>query len=491
MRYALRNIGRLKTKSLLTLAIAWILLFLSMFGLMTSKLCHDSRERFYGPLDGSVYVTDEEFAPFLSYRAALTLAENSDVITGVSAIKQYDVFLPEIAYIGKGLFKRDRYSGESSTGRQVDYYTGFRLCGVTSMDILEEVYGGTLAMVEGTMITSLNNERHDNKIVISDTLAEMNGLSVGDVISLDMFSLFRGEQETGRYYNSSAANLYFYIVGGIYHNTEDNLDSVNRPWLVNDNKIYVPISTVADITNNEKIQLYYRTGEILPGIFLSGRIDNPILIPDSLYFHLSDIGAASSLEAELGKIGFLKEVRLTKYMSDAATSPAARLSQMVSLLLIGIVVVGFVILLLVVFFHMNARHRELAVLSALGKRRAAVAGSFFLEVLLLFFAGYWMAAAVFSGAVALCAVPITAYLNTAELSAQVSNETADFVLLGDPGGSQILEKMEDFSYLAREYILPALLVTAVMAAVMMLGVYLFVRLYVGRINALSAVGGKE
>ena len=235
----------------------------------------------------------------------------------------------------------------------------------------------------------------------------------------------------------------------------------------------------------------YETPELMPGLALSSAIDNPLLIPDSLYFHLSDMETAEALEAEIGKIGFIKEVKLTKYMSDAATSPSARLSQMISILLIGIVAIGFVILLLVIFFNMNARHRELAVLSALGKRRSAVSASFFLEVLLLFLAGFLLAAVIFAGAVSLCAAPITAYLNAAEISAQISNETADFVLLGDPGSDHILEKMADFSYLAGEYILPAMLVTAALAGVILLGVYLFVRLYVSRINALSAVGGKE
>ncbi len=489
MRYAVRNIGRLKARSLLTLAMAFVLFFLSMFGILTGKLCRDSRARFYGPLDGSVYVTDDTLTPFLSYRAALTLAENSGVISSVSAIKEYTAFLIDIEYVGKGMFKRTRYPGEAiSPTLQVDYIEGLRLCGVTSMEILEEVYGGTLTMTEGTMITERNNERHDNKIVISDTLAEKNGLSVGDVVSLAMLSLFHEEQMLG-----TEDNRYFYdyIVGGIYHNAENNLGSVSKPWLVNDNRIYVPISTVEDITENERVRFCYETPELMPGLALSSAIDNPLLIPDSLYFHLSDMETAEALEAEIGKIGFIKEVKLTKYMSDAATSPSARLSQMISILLIGIVAIGFVILLLVIFFNMNARHRELAVLSALGKRRSAVSASFFLEVLLLFLAGFLLAAVIFAGAVSLCAAPITAYLNAAEISAQISNETADFVLLGDPGSDHILEKMADFSYLAGEYILPAMLVTAALAGVILLGVYLFVRLYVSRINALSAVGGKE
>lgn len=70
MLYALRNIGRLKGKSALTFLLAFVIIFLSMFGIMTNSLCNDSKERFYGPLDGTYAVTDTDGNPYLSYKAA-------------------------------------------------------------------------------------------------------------------------------------------------------------------------------------------------------------------------------------------------------------------------------------------------------------------------------------------------------------------------------------------------------------------------------------
>ena len=178
-------------------------------------------------------------------------------------------------------------------------------------------------------------------------------------------------------------------------------------------------------------------------------------------------------------------------MSDASSSPSARLSQIIATVVVGVVAAGFVAFLLILFFNMNARRRELAMLSALGKRRSAIAGSFFLEVIFLTALAAVLGTLAFAGAVSLFAAPITAYLNSAELSKNRESETVDSVLLGDPGGAHVLERMTDFDYLAREYILPSLLVTLAAALVLMAVVYLFVLLYVRSINALSAVGGKE
>ena len=469
MRYAVRNLGRLKTRNFLTFATALVILFLSMFGILVGSLCTDSRERAYGPLDGTVYVTDEARAPFFSYSAALTIAERVDSITGVSAVKQYDAGLIGIDHVGvpRG-------------------FGGFRLCGVTSMDILEEVYSGELTMVEGTMITTRNNERHDNKIVISDILAEKNGLSIGDIVPLHMFTLFHDNDFVVRFFDLEDSRYTFpYIVGGIYHNVADNSDTVNEPSKINANKIYVPMTSLLDITETEAVQIHYTAP------FLSAAIDDPVVIPDATYFHLSDLNAAAALQTEMNSLGFAKEIRLTKYMSDAASSPSARLSQIISVLLVGIVIAGFAIFLLVVFFNMNARHRELAVLTALGKKRSAVAASFFAEIAMLVVTALAIGSLLFTGLVSLCATPITRYLLTAEFSAKISNESADIFLIGNPAGEQVLALMADFGFLLKTYILPAVLITLAAVTVLMACVYAFVLLYVRRINALSAVGGKD
>ena len=153
--------------------------------------------------------------------------------------------------------------------------------------------------------------------------------------------------------------------------------------------------------------------------------------------------------------------------------------------------VGLIIFLLIIFFNMKARHRELAVLTALGKRRSTVAGSFFIEVGLLTCFAWLLGIVIFSISVWICAAPITQYLSSAEISSKITNETADYIRFGDILNDRIFTVMTDFPYLLKEYIMPACFITLSVIAAVMPFIYLFIYFYVKKINALSAVGGKE
>lgn len=497
MRYALRNLVRLKVRSFLTFIIAFAILFLSMFGVMVLKVCEDNRERFYGPLDGSVHVTNENYEPCLTYEAAMALCENAEIITVVSAVKEYIGIFEDCTYVGYGTFKRERYSGEDSdSDGKVNYVKGISVVGVTDMNILEEVYRGDLTMIDGTMIMESNNEAHHNKIVISEELAEQNGLSLGDTLILDMPSLYRTEFDV-RFYaenGTKEADKYVYIVGGIFENI-DNTANVSLPWEVNANRVYVPVSTLSDIAGSERIQTLYSYttvevgGKILPRY--GALHENPSVIPDRLYFHLSNIHEMKNLEKEINTLGFYETILLTEYVSDSASSPSARLSEIVSIILFGIGCVGFVIFGLAILFNMKTRHKELAVLVALGKSRRVVTLSFFIEISLLV-----MVAVLASGAILIIttdalAIPITNYLYSAEISAKWSDISSDMILFENGVENMIATQMADMGYLFHTYALPSFLWVLCIILFVMILIYLFVRIYVSKINALSDVGGKE
>ncbi len=102
MRYAVRNLIRIKGKSFLTFIIAFLILFLSMFGVLIVGICEDSRANFWGPLDGSVHVTDETLSSFLTYRTAERIAESSDVIKRLCAYTEFSVHFMNTEHIGTG-----------------------------------------------------------------------------------------------------------------------------------------------------------------------------------------------------------------------------------------------------------------------------------------------------------------------------------------------------------------------------------------------------
>ncbi|MBQ9748113.1 MAG: ABC transporter permease [Clostridia bacterium] len=481
MRYALRNLVRLKARSLLTFVIAFSVLLLSMMGAIIFSFCEDNRALFYGPLDGAYHVTNEEGTPYLTYEAAQVIAEDAEVVTSLSAVKTYDGILTDVRALGN---------------EKGEYIEGFRIVGVTSMEILSEVFGGDLTMTQGTMITVQNNEAHHNKIVISEELAEANGLTIGDTVTLSMPSLYRTEAEQHGYIPSTPRkDAYVYIIGGIYRNRLDNTSVAAAPWEQNANRVYVPITTLTDISHDAWVrELYHMTTREAGGKVFDIEYalkESPDVIPEALYFHISQKSAVGALSDEINELGFSDVVLLTEYVSDATSSPSARLSEIVSAVLIGVITVGFVIFLLAILFNIKARHRELAMLTALGKKRNAVANTFFAEIAVLTSLALLVGGLLLSLGVSFLAEPITSYLYAAELHANLTNESSDFFFLEHHVGSPVTERTADFGLLFTNYILPSVLFALIAGVALMVLLYFFIRIYVARINPLSDVGGKE
>jgi len=439
-------------------------------------------------LDGSVHVTNGDLEPYLTYTVAKVLAEDTAIITKISAVREYIGIFENMNYVGYGSFKRVRYMGESTpVGERSNYVKGICVVAVTSMDILEEVYKGKLEIINGSMITEENNTAHHNKIVISAELAEKNGLSLGDTVTLDMPSLFQSEYEARFYEEERTAEefAYVYIVGGIYQHCINNFAGVSVPYDLNANHVYVPITTVVDISERESIQNKYKREDPL------ALTVNPTVIPDALYFHLSNMDIANDMEYALNTIGFSEAIKLTEYVSDVSSSPSARLTQIVTYILIGVITVGFAVFLLATLFNMKARHREFAVLASLGKKRTHITLDFFIELACVIFVSLFASSCLLILVALLCAIPITNYLYSAEVSAQFMSENANFVLYGQETALPSAESMQDFHHLLIEYIIPSISFALLAGALLMIILYVLVSIYIKNINALSEVGGKE
>ncbi len=491
MRYALRNIFRLKAKSLLSLLICFSVFFLTTFGFLIRTLSEDTRYRFYGPLDGSVHVTDDSLMPYLTYNAAATLAQGADGVTRISAVRDYIGYFLDVSYVGYGTFRRMRYAGEELTeDRKSNYLKGFTIRAVTSMDILEEVYKGELEILEGSMISEDDTEGRRNKIVVSDTLAKEHGLTLGDTMTLSTPSIFQSEPEAVRFHLAEGFYgrydfEYVYEIGGIYRHQTDNAAAVAEPWRLNANVVYVPITTALAVSETDAIRFLFTDDVHFP------LTQNPVVIPDSLYFHLTDMSKAAPLENALNKIGFTETVTLTEYVSDSSSSPSARLSGILSAVLVGIIAVGFAVLILSVVFHMKARRRELAVLCALGKKRSAVAASFLLEYELIILLSLVLSGTALCAVIPILSVPLMTYLYSAETAAQFVTENAEHYLFGSGEGEKALQLLNDPMLLIRAYLPPSVAFASCAAVGLTALLVIVIYRYTLRINPLYDVGGKE
>ncbi len=199
---------------------------------------------------------------------------------------------------------------------------------------------------------------------------------------------------------------------------------------------------------------------------------------------------SEKLETELNELGFSKKLKLSEYVSDASSSPSARISEIMTIILTSIIAAGLAIFLFAVLFNMKTRHRELAVLAALGKRRYDITLSFFTELAFLTLFALIAGGGVSAVLVVMLASPITNYLYAAEYAAQFHNETLDSVL-GQTVPSDMIETISDTKILLTEYFLPSFAFAVIAGVFLLFVLFLFVDSYVKRINALSGVGGKE
>ena len=239
------------------------------------------------------------------------------------------------------------------------------------------------------------------------------------------------------------------------------------------------MSSVLEISKAENLYQRFRMEDIHYNL-----ANAPRLIPDALYFHLSDMAETDTLSHEINQIGFLKPIQLTEYVSDTASSPSARLSSIISYVLVGSIAGGFVILVLSVYFNMKARHRELAVLIALGKKRATVTRSFFFEIFVLILLALMGASALLAVVILTYAKPLLNYLYSAEISAQFRGEDADFYLFENTEHNMISQSMGSTQYLLSEYMIPSVIFALMATVLLAVILYIVMRGYTSRINPL-------
>gem|GEM_PF-2037699 len=490
MYYAIRNICRLKGKSLLAFLMAFAVLFLSQFGFFMRCISEHVRERFWGPLDGSVHVTDSGSEAYLTYNAAEVIASDAEAVTRLSAVKTYTGFFRNADYVGHGGYKRPQYVGETPTAdRKSDYLTGISVKAVTSMEILEEGYGGVLEMIQGSAITDEETALRKNIIVISEAFAEKNGLSVGDTLVLDTLSLYQTESEAVKFAQTDLYDkenfTYEYIVSGIYRLYTDNSAAVSVPWELYDNTVYVPITTIEDISVSKGVQQMFRSEDVF------ALKVNPVLIPEALYFHLSDISKAQELAEEINRIGFSELIKLTPYVSDVSSSPCARLSGIVSGTLVGVIAAGFAVLVMTALLNMRARRREFAVLTAMGKKRSSVSFSYWFEFGLLVLTAFLLSSVCTALIAHLCALPISQSLYAAEEAALFRTERADLYLFVEQAEALVSQAKTGFSVFFREYMMPSIAFTGAVTTLLLLLLCGVIALYVKNLRPMYDVGGKE
>lgn len=213
--------------------------------------------------------------------------------------------------------------------------------------------GGYLELVAGRHVTSADQ----NAVLISQELAEQNGLQVGDHLMLHM-SEFKASMM-----NIDVADTRMEVeIVGLFHATAKSTTTLSN-WSM-DNSLYTTLNVIQHVRPDtpdegyEKIQFY---------------VDDPAELD----------GIVSRIQAlpDIDPTDFV--VRVDSSGVDAVTEPLSNMNRLVSVLIVLALAVGAAVLYLVLSSRIRERVHESGVLLSLGLSRGNIAAQYLVEVLMI------------------------------------------------------------------------------------------------------------
>ena len=462
-----RNLVRMPKSTLLIFAIVFTVLFLEMFGGFIGNVCDECLEKVYGPLQGW-YTVDTEGV--FTYDGAKYISENVDNIEAYQAFctKTGNVYHPTLSVDGTLSLLASNHSLVEYTESAITRGSergAFNFTGVTSCEYASEFYSGKYLIVKGRALTREDDEEKALAVLVSDVIAEKNGLDIGSPLRIMTDKFNEGPMP--------AVYKYEMYVVGIYHcNEPDNSAYSTLSSAVNTNVVFLPLS----VMENEILGNSYRSN-----------IRNEDIFPQRVYFKLTPGTDPDELATVLRSLN-IRPFTLSEFSGEADDSPIAKMSGIVRYCSFAVLAAGAVMLVVVVVLSIHSRRREISILCALGKRRSGVTLQLIGEFTVIFIAAAAVSFGLFSALVWLTEPILTSYINVAQETSVIVNtsslsyrpgETASVVLTATP-----------FSRLFSDYIVPNLKLAVLTGAIELITVALLLWIYIRNTEVLATLGGK-
>ena len=218
----------------------------------------------------------------------------------------------------------------------------------------------------------------ENEIIISDTLAYQNSLSIGDTLLLEDFEL---------------GSMEFTIVG-LFLN-ESTIVNVGKN--ITDNEVFIPLDDALLLKGQDPDSTFTITS-------VKYYLDDPLNINSFI----------SESEAEYTEIG--EGLTFSDVNYDAIIAPLESVAQFSDIVLITVVVAAVVILTLLIINALKERKYEIGVLMSLGEEKIKISFQYLIELLLV-------SALVFTLAMA-TSNSVSAYLGDTLLENEISDASS-------------------------------------------------------------------
>lgn len=295
----------------------------------------------------------------------------------------------------------------------------FTLVGYSSHSAMTAFVAGTCQVTDGEVFDEAAAEP---VCLISDELATLNGLQVGDTLALVNPN---DETETvtltiaGLYHNSAAGAEQ----GGMMKGFSAASDPANQ--------IYLSYPALKAITDASAAAAVTSTDEE------TGVTSTTALRAQTAgVYSFADTAAYEAFQADARAMGLSEDYTVTSTDVEAyeqSLLPLQNLSKFAAWFLLVVLLIGGVILIVFHIFNIRERKYEIGVLTAIGMRKSRVALQFLTELFVVTFAFLLLGTAIGGAA----SVPVTNALLASQISAQETqqnNQQQNFGRPGDMGG---------------------------------------------------------
>ena len=244
-----------------------------------------------------------------------------------------------------------------STGKVKNLFGDIAIKGINSYAFIPEVLNNSMKIIDGTYFDELT----DNKVIISNELAQNNNLEVGDIITLihEEYNM-SGMVRPGDTPEVLSSTTYEFEIIGIYDVTVSSF---------NGNNIYMNIETAAKFLGENE----YNNGDY--------NVDNI-----EYYFNTPDDAEAFMAEAN-AKYPNLADDKLKLDINrddyDKMIGPIEQVGGFADTILIAVIIASALILTLVINNNIKDRKYEMGVLMSLGGTKKNIIGQVLLEVVVI------------------------------------------------------------------------------------------------------------
>ena len=287
----------------------------------------------------------------------------------------------------------------------------FSIIGYSSDSSMTAFVSGNASIVDGTMFDEGTSEL---VCVISEELAMVNSLSVGDTIIITNPNL---DTET-----------YTLTVSGIYTSSENNDFSMSMFGASQDpaNRIYMSanaLQAILDLSEENSTTITNDYGR---------ESESKVTGTLSATYCFADVDAYEKFEEEVRELGL--DESYTVSSSDVTAfenrlAPLNTLSTMAGWFLVVILIIGGIILVVLNIFNVRERKYEVGVLTAMGMKKWKVAAQFMCEILVV----TMIAVAIGAAIGAISSVPVTNALLAGQVESQNNQQNQMDQNFGRPG----------------------------------------------------------